>query len=143
MNSGEISEVLLKLIGGVHPVQETNYDNVAYNNQETLLEVMDACFDEVIDNAQRTDDYAYSVKRIKDRAINYLGSISEYCANILDDLTAPDDMTHLRVCPCCHGKAHYHIHDRIGIECEDCGLGLACIYETKEQAAAVWNRRNA
>lgn len=141
MNSETIIEVVMKLVGNIHPIQETHSDNNAYENQEKLIEVIDVCFDEIICNARRTDDYAFSVKKIKDRAIEYLDTITKYGWSILNGNFNTKNPTELKTCPCCGGKSHYHIHDRIGVECEDCGLGLACIYETKEQAASVWNRR--
>ena len=141
MTSETIIEVVLKLVGNIHPIHETHSDKEAYENQEKLIDVMDACFDEIVGNAQRTDDYAFSVQKIKDRAIEYLDAITRYGRIILDRNFNTEDQTELKTCPCCGGKSHYHIHDRIGIECDDCGLGLACIYKTKEQAAWVWNKR--
>lgn len=141
MNAETIYEVLKKLIGNVHPIQETNHDNEAHDNQEILFSVMDTCLDEIVENAQRSDDYAYSVWRIKKRAIEYLELVLDYVSGALDGNSESADNDGLKNCPCCGGKAHYHIHDRIGVECNDCGLGLACIYETKEQAAEVWNKR--
>ena len=58
MTSETIIEVMLKLVGNIHPIQETHSDKDAYENQEKLIDVMDACFDEIVGNAQRTDDYA-------------------------------------------------------------------------------------
>lgn len=143
MNTETICGVLKKLIGNVHPIQQTNYDNEVHDNQETLFSVMDICLDEIVENAHRIDDYAYSVWRIKKRAIEYLEFVLDYVSGALDGNSESVGNDGLEICPCCGGKSHYHIHDRIGIECDDCGLGLACIYETKEQAAEVWNRRNA
>lgn len=47
----------------------------------------------------------------------------------------------LAPCPHCGGEAGWHIHDRYGVECDECGGGFAAIYETPEKAAEVWNRR--
>ena len=79
----------------------------------------------------------------KKRAIEYLEFVLDYVSGALDGNSESVGNDGLKICPCCGGKSHYHIHDRIGIECDDCGLGLACVYETKEQAAEVWNRRNS
>ena len=84
MTSGTIIEVVLKLGGNIHPIQETHSDKDAYENQEKLIEVIDVCFDEIVCNARRTDDYAFSVKKIKDRAIEYLDTITRYGWSILN-----------------------------------------------------------
>ena len=43
-----ISEVLFRMIGEIHPIQETNYDDKAYENQEKIMFIIDRCIDEVI-----------------------------------------------------------------------------------------------
>lgn len=47
----------------------------------------------------------------------------------------------LRSCPFCGGEAHLHIHERYGVECDECGMGLGCICDTEEEAIKRWNRR--
>lgn len=44
-------------------------------------------------------------------------------------------------CPFCGGTANLHIHDRYGVECENCSMGLGCIKLTKEDAIKAWNTR--
>lgn len=73
-----ISEVLFKMTGEIHPIQETNYDNKAYENQEKILFIIDRCIDEVMRNAERDDTYAFSVERISDRAKEYLLDLAEH-----------------------------------------------------------------
>lgn len=73
-----ISEVLFKLTGEIHPIQETNYDNKAYENQEKILFIIDRCIDEVMQNAERNDTYAYSVARSRDRAKEYLRDLADH-----------------------------------------------------------------
>lgn len=73
-----ISEVLFKLIGEIHPIQETNYDNKAYENQEKIMFIIDRCIDEVMKNAERNDTYAYSVELISNRAKDYLLDLAEH-----------------------------------------------------------------
>lgn len=50
-------------------------------------------------------------------------------------------MSELRWCPFCGGEAYLHIHERYGIECDNCGMGLGCICDTEEEAIKRWNRR--
>lgn len=52
-------------------------------------------------------------------------------------------MAELRLCPFCGGEARYHIHDRFGIECIECGAGYAAVFPTKADVRRAWNRRTA
>lgn len=47
----------------------------------------------------------------------------------------------LKPCPFCGGEASLHIHDRYGVECDNCSMGLGCIKLTKEEAIQAWNTR--
>ena len=73
-----ISEILFKMTGEIHPIQETNYDNIAYENQEKIMFIIDRCIDEVMRNAERNDTYAFSVARISDKAKEYLLDLAEH-----------------------------------------------------------------
>ena len=50
-------------------------------------------------------------------------------------------MEELKPCPFCGGEAHIHRHERFGIECDECGMGLGWIKETEQEAIEAWNRR--
>ena len=63
-----ISEVLFKITGDIHPIQDGYYDDIAYENQEKIMFIIDRCIDEVMQNAERDDIYAFSVARSRDRA---------------------------------------------------------------------------
>ena len=52
----------------------------------------------------------------------------------------PGDMTDLKPCPFCGGKAHI-IHEGYWIMYEDC-QSESGYYETKEEAIEAWNRRD-
>lgn len=84
LNNEVISEVLFKMTGEIHPIQETNYDNEAYENQEKIMFIIDRCIDEVMENAEREDTYAYSVGKISNRALGYLSDLANYIRNRLD-----------------------------------------------------------
>jgi hypothetical protein len=79
-----ITEVLFKMTGEISPIQETNYDNEAYENQKKMMFVIDECIEKIIKNAEREDTYAYSVGKIKDNALDYLSSLVEYIRDRLD-----------------------------------------------------------
>lgn len=50
-------------------------------------------------------------------------------------------MRELKPCPFCGGEAHIHRHERFGVECDECGMGLGCIKNTEKEAIEAWNRR--
>ena len=73
-----ISEVLFKIVGEIHPIQDSYYDDKAYENQEKIMFVIDRCIDEVMQNAERDDVYAFSVARSADRAKEYLLDLANH-----------------------------------------------------------------
>lgn len=50
-------------------------------------------------------------------------------------------MSDLKPCPFCGGEAAFHEHERVGVECIECGAGFACVYRDRDEAADKWNRR--
>ena len=48
----------------------------------------------------------------------------------------------LKPCPFCGGEAAFHEHERVGVECIECGAGFACVYRDRDEAADEWNRRS-
>ena len=78
LDNEAISEVLFRMTGEIHPIQETNYDNNAYENQEKIMFIIDRCVDEVMLNAERDDVYAFSVARSVDRAKEYLLDLANH-----------------------------------------------------------------
>lgn len=50
-------------------------------------------------------------------------------------------MRELKLCPFCGGEAVFHEHERVGVECIECGAGFACVYRDRDEAAEEWNRR--
>lgn len=60
----EITKLLDVLVGGIVPIGESNYDQKAHENLQTLIYVMNYCFGRVFcarDCIHRTE---YSVKRV-------------------------------------------------------------------------------
>ena len=84
MKAEQIIEVIDKLVGEIHPIQETNYDNKAYENQEKIMFIIDRYIDEVMLNAERDDVYAFSVARSADRAKEYLLDLANHIHRHLD-----------------------------------------------------------
>ena len=83
LDNETISEVLFKMTGEIHPIQETNYDDKAYENQEKILFIIDRCIDEVMQNAERDDTYAFSVAMSSNRAKGYLLDLAKHIHNHL------------------------------------------------------------
>lgn len=69
MNKEQIIEVIDKLVGGITPIGETNYDNKAKKNLETMTEIVGHYVDEICEIAQ---------------ADSYMASI-QYCQKIAED----------------------------------------------------------
>lgn len=84
LDNETISEVLFKMTGEIHPIQETNYDNKAYENQEKILFIIDRCIDEVMQNAERDDTHAFSVAISSNRAKGYLLDLAKHIHSYLD-----------------------------------------------------------
>lgn len=85
LDNETISEVLFKMTGEIHPIQDTNYDDNAYENQEKIIFIIDRCIDEVMQNAECNDVYAFSVARSADRAKEYLLDLEKHIHNHLGD----------------------------------------------------------
>lgn len=83
LDNETISEVLFKITGEIHPIQETNYDNKAYENQEKILFIIDRCIDEIMQNAERDDTHAFSVAMSSNRAKRYLLDLAKHIYNHL------------------------------------------------------------
>lgn len=69
----EIKEIVLKLVGKVNPVGETNTDNERFENLKVLCELVDelvGVIDEV--NCKNKDSHEFSRKRAADYASNFL-----------------------------------------------------------------------
>lgn len=73
-----ISEVLFRMTGEIHPIQDSYYDDKAYENQEKIMFVIDRCIDEIMENAERDDSYAFSVAKSKIRAKEYLLDLANH-----------------------------------------------------------------
>lgn len=69
----EIKDVVLRLIGPVDPVGETNADNARFENLKALCELTEelvCIIDEV--SYKNKDSYEYSVKRAGEYAFDFI-----------------------------------------------------------------------
>jgi len=72
----DIYEIVMKLVGPIHPIGETNADNARFENLKTLCTVTDqlvSAIDEV--GYRHKDSQEYSVKRAADRARKFMDDL--------------------------------------------------------------------
>lgn len=68
MTSETIIEVTKTLIGNTIPVGKIFDDNLAFDNQDKLIELVEYCVDTLISNSAYKDREEYSVERIGTKA---------------------------------------------------------------------------
>ncbi len=68
MNSETIIEVTKTLIGNIVPVGDFYKDNIAYENQDKLIELTETCIDLLIRNTIYKDRSEYHAERIGKKA---------------------------------------------------------------------------
>lgn len=61
MDTDNIIYVIDKLVGGITPIGETNYDNKAKKNLEVMIEIVGHYVDEICEIAQ-TNSYMASIQ---------------------------------------------------------------------------------
>ena len=70
--SDEIADLVMKIIGEIEPVGETNMDEVRYAHLEVLLETLEALIDEVRYLEPYKDRHEYSMKKAGDKAMEWV-----------------------------------------------------------------------
>ena len=73
----ELYEIVMKLIGPVQPVGETNADDARLKNIQALTELVDRLLGEIQTVAARCDDHRASVKAIGKHARSFLTEVFE------------------------------------------------------------------
>lgn len=68
MNPEMLIKVMEKLVGNITPGGETYSDNMAYDNQENLIELAEEMVYMLIRNSKYKDRSEYSVEKIGKRA---------------------------------------------------------------------------
>jgi len=68
----EIKDVVMKLIGPVEPVGETNTDNARFEHLNELCGLVEDLVSEINRVCPNKDSYEYSVKRAGEYAYNFL-----------------------------------------------------------------------
>lgn len=75
MNPDTVIKVVQKLIGNTVPVGDNFSDGVAYDNQDDLIEVTNACIDILIQNSAYKDREEYAAEKIGKKAAQSLQEI--------------------------------------------------------------------
>ncbi len=69
----EIKDVVLKLVGNINPIGETNTDNDRFENLKVMCELIESLIDEVDDMAQRNKSaHQFSMKRSSEYADKFI-----------------------------------------------------------------------
>lgn len=71
MKKEQIIEVIDKLVGGITPIGETNYDNEAKNNLEVMIEIVGHYVDEICEIAQ-TNSHMTSIQNCQKIAEDFV-----------------------------------------------------------------------
>ena len=84
-SSEEISDIVMKLIGEVEPVGETNADNRRYDNLLLLLNTVDILLDEIQFVMPYSEYVEYSMKRAGKEAVKWGKEKREWFNEVVGD----------------------------------------------------------
>ena len=76
MSSEQIIEVIDKLVGGITPIGETNYDNKAKENLNMMIEIVGHYIDDICEIAQ-TDSYMASIQECQEIAKKFINGLKD------------------------------------------------------------------
>ena len=76
MRAEQIIEVIDKLVGGITPIGETNYDNKAKENLNMMIEIVGHYIDDICDIAQ-TDSYMASIQECQEIAKDFINGLKD------------------------------------------------------------------
>ena len=76
MSSEQIIEVIDKLVGGITPIGETNYDNKVKENLNMMIEIVGHYVDDICDIAQ-TDSYMASIQECQEIAKDFINGLKD------------------------------------------------------------------
>ena len=75
MKKETLFEVVSELIGYTEPYGDTNIDEIRYENQEKIIELVMNCIEDLINNAEYRSRPEYSMYKIGIRAWNSLETV--------------------------------------------------------------------
>ena len=76
MRAEQIIEVIDKLVGGITPIGETNYDNKAKENLNMMIEIVGHYVDDICEIAQ-TDSYMASIQECQEIAKDFINGLKD------------------------------------------------------------------
>ena len=85
MNSETILEVINRLVGDIEPYGESHHDEIAYDNQEELIYIIQELIDALGANSRYKNRVQYSVKEIGERAYDSLKDLYDIIGDIIND----------------------------------------------------------
>ena len=83
MKKETLLEVVSELIGYTEPYGDSNVDEVRYENQEKIIELVVNCVEDLINNAAYKDKPEYSMAQIGGRAYEILEELHKVIENSL------------------------------------------------------------
>ena len=83
MESRTIMEVISCLVGYAEPYGNTRIDEVAYENQEKVIDIVMGGVEDLIENLKYRNRAEYSMKKIGDRAHEVLMELNDMIENAL------------------------------------------------------------
>ena len=85
MNTETILEVINKLVGNIEPYGESHHDEIAYDNQEELIYIIQELIGALGANSRYKNRVEYSVKKIGKRAHDSLKDLYDVIGDIIND----------------------------------------------------------
>ena len=74
----ELEDMILKLIGSINPIGETNTDNERYENLKEMTELIDSLLGYVAEVYQNKDRHEYSMKRAGEHVEDFFKDIKDW-----------------------------------------------------------------
>ena len=79
-----LAEMVMRCVGHINPIGETNYDNISYENLKCLLNMMDIILDNIQELIPDAKSTAFSVSLIGCLAISSLAAWKDTIADSLN-----------------------------------------------------------
>lgn len=85
MKSEMLLEVVSELVGYTEPYGDTRIDEIRYENQEKIIDLVTNGVEDLIRNSKYKDRVEYSMQKIGDRAYKTLEELYEMIGEVIHD----------------------------------------------------------
>lgn len=85
MKSETLLEVVSKLVGYTEPYGDTRIDEIRYENQEKIIDLVTNGVEDLIRNSKYKDRVEYSMQGIGNRAYKTLKELYEMIGEVVDE----------------------------------------------------------